>query len=84
MRLLLLTILVGAMATPAMAGAFDSIDDRASRVEARVQGKHDYQAELARDMASAAQDELAQHDLRAARQFMDLAEQAASRSGGKQ
>ncbi len=76
-----LTLALLALAPSATAGVFDSVDDRAARVEAQVQGRHDYHAELARELVSAAQDERSQHDLRAARQLMDLAEQAAGKGG---
>lgn len=81
MRFSWMIILTLAFASPAFAGVFDSVDDRAARVEDQTKGRHDYQAELARDLASIAQDELSQHDLSAARQFMNLAEQAAARGG---
>lgn len=77
----LLALPLLAMTPAAQAGGLDSVDDRAARVEDQTKGRHDYQAELARNLASIAQDELSQHDLNAARQFMNLAEQAAAKGG---
>ncbi len=82
MRYWMMWPMLALCASPAAAGVFDSVDDRAARVEAQVQGRHDYHAELARNLASIAQDEKAQHDGRAARQFMELAEQAAESGKG--
>ncbi len=80
-KIFLLIPMLLALAPAAQAGAFDSVDERVTRLEDQLKDRHDYQAELARNLASIAQDELAQHDLNAARQFMELAEQAAAKGG---
>ncbi len=68
----------------ATAGAFTSIDARADAVTKKVEGKKTYEAYLARKFAAFAQEELSQHDLNAARAFMDMAEEAAAKTGGDQ
>jgi len=58
-----------------------SVDDRAETISKQMKDNHSYQAYLARDFANFASEEVGQHDLRAARAFIQMAESAASRAG---
>ncbi|MDX8408395.1 MAG: hypothetical protein R8L58_08425 [Mariprofundaceae bacterium] len=82
MRLTLLTFSLLAFVLPAQAGAFDSVDDRETRLNQQLQGNNSYHAHLARELASIASIEKGQHDIGVARKFMDMAEQHAARAGG--
>lgn len=62
--------------------AFLSISDRAEQVEKQTKGNNSYQAYLARKFADYATEEVAQHDLRTGRAFIQMAEEAAKKAGG--
>jgi len=78
--LLLLTLFVFAL--PATSGAFTSVEDRSDTMNAQLEGKNDYHANLARELADIAQEEKAQHDIGVAKEFMSMAEEHAAQSGG--
>jgi|GEM_PF-6360139 len=82
-RSLLMTIAL-LSATPAWAGIFTSIEDRAAAVHAAVDGKNSYEAKLAAQYADIAVSENGQHDNAVAARFMLMAEEMVSRTGGKQ
>jgi len=65
----------------ASATTFFSIDDRAETVNEQVKGNNSYQAHLARNFADFASEEVSQHDLRTARAFIQMAEDAAAQAG---
>lgn len=74
-------LFVMSFASPSTAGIFGkSIEERAAAVHEQTEGLHNYHAYLARELASIAEDENAQHD-RADCEFMKLAEEAAARAG---
>jgi len=58
------------------------VEDRAASVRAELQGNNSYHAHLARELAGIAEDEIGQHDLNAAKSFMEMAEEHASQAGG--
>jgi len=58
------------------------VEERAAELHAQMKGKHDYHAYLARELASVAEEELAQHDINTARSFMEMAEEHAAKAGG--
>ena len=71
-------------AVPASAADWKaSIDDRADALSAQLKGSHDYHAYLALQYADKAVDERSQHDLKVAKQFMNMAEAEAAKVGGK-
>ena len=72
-------------ATPAAYAANwkTSIDERADALAAQLKGSHDYHAYLALQYADKAVDERSQHDLKVAKQFMNMAEAEAAKAGGK-
>ena len=78
--MLLLTLII--FSTPAWAGTFHSIEDRAAALNAKLKGNESYHAELARQLAEIAQEEKEQHDLNAARSFMKMAEDNAAQTEG--
>lgn len=84
MKRLFMAAIVAVLLLPltATAGALTSIDVRADAVNKKVEGIKTYEAYLARKFAAFAEEELGQHDLNAARQFMELAEEAAAKAGG--
>jgi len=71
-------------ASPARAMSFASVEDRAEIVRNAVEANHDYHAYLAKELASIAESEIFDHDLRAARTFILMAEEEAIKSGGKE
>lgn len=81
-KILLLTML--AFALPAKALAFEGVDDRAKKIYEQLKGNESYHAHMARKLASIARTEKAQHDLPAARQFIEMAEEHAAKAGGGQ
>jgi len=60
-----------------------SVEERSQAIYAQVKGNANYYAHLAKKLANVAVNEKSQHDVMAARQFMDLAEESASKAGGK-
>lgn len=66
----------------ASAGTFLSVGDRAEAVNKQVANSNTYEAYLARKFTAFAEEEVAQHDLQAARSFIALAEEAAAKVGG--
>lgn len=81
MRISFMLFALLAFAMPAIAGTWTGIEDRSDRITAHLQGNNNYQAHLARELASAASDEKAQHDLAAAKELIKLAEDAANKAG---
>lgn len=59
-----------------------SVDDRADALQAQLKGNNSYQAHLAREFASVAVEEKAQHDVQVAQAFMNKAEAYAAKAGG--
>ena len=79
-----ITVLLCMSASPAFAGGFfTSIEQRADHMNAQLEGKNDYHAYLAKELADIAMEEKSQHDISVARYFMSMAEDHASQSGGK-
>ncbi len=76
---LLLSLFVFAL--PANAATFSSIDARVEQINAQLQDNHDYHANMARQLASIAGTEAGEHDVRAALQFIELAEAHAAQAG---
>ena len=60
---------------------FSSVDERAEAINQQLKGNHSYHAYLARNFADYASEELGQHDLKAARAFISMAEDAAAKAG---
>ncbi len=77
--LLVLPLLV--LPFTASAAKFLSVDDRAEAISEQTKDNHSYQAHLARNFAAFASEEVGQHDLRAARAFIQMAESAAAQAG---
>jgi hypothetical protein len=82
MKILLCFFTLFACSMTASAATFSSIEDRASAVRAELNGNNNYQAHLARELASIAEDEISQHDLKAARAFIKMSEEHAAQVGG--
>ncbi len=83
MKAILLLFTLFAFALPATsAGFFASLDERADAMNAQLEGKSDYHAYLARELADIAFEEKSQHDTGVAKEFMSMAEEHAAQSGG--
>jgi len=83
MKAILLLFTLFAFALPATsAGFLTSVEDRSDVMNAQLEGKNDYHANLARELADIAQEEKAQHDISVAKEFMSMAEQHATQAGG--
>jgi len=83
MKGILLILTLFAFALPAnSAGFFTGVEERTDTMNAQLQGKNDYHAYLARELADIAIEEKYQHDMAAAKEFMNMAEQHAAKSGG--
>jgi len=78
-RIVLCLFSLFAFALPASAA---SIESRTEAINAQLQGNNSYQADLARELASVAQEEKDQHDVNVARTFMNMAEEHAAQAGG--
>jgi len=78
-RSLLCACSLFAFALPASAA---SIESRTEAMNAQLQGNTSYHADLARELASVAEEELGQHDVNTARSFMNMAEEHAAQAGG--
>ncbi|RMG91862.1 MAG: hypothetical protein D6703_03550 [Zetaproteobacteria bacterium] len=61
-----------------------SIEERSDVLRTQLKGQSDYHAHLARELATIAEAEKAQHDIRVAKIFMEMAEHEATKSGGEQ
>jgi len=59
------------------------IESRAEAVNKQVQGKHDYHAQMAKELSAIAEDEKGQHEVSVAGAFMEAAEKHAQMAGGK-
>jgi len=59
-----------------------SIESRSESSNAQLQGNNSYHAQLARELASVAEEEKGQHDINTARTFMNMAEDNAAQAGG--
>ncbi|MBL4775340.1 MAG: hypothetical protein JKY87_04725 [Mariprofundus sp.] len=85
MKSILFIVTLFAFALPASSSDFfTSIEDRTETMNAQLQGNNSYHAHLARELASVAEDEKAQHDSSVAKEFMHMAEQHAAQAGGAQ
>jgi len=60
---------------------FSSVDERGDSISQQLKGNHSYHAHLARNFADYASEELGQHDLKAARAFIHMAEEEAAKAG---
>jgi len=58
------------------------VEERAETINAQLKGNNNYHAHLARELSGIAEDEISQHDLNAARAFMEMAEEHAAQAGG--
>jgi hypothetical protein len=58
------------------------VQERADTLNAQLQGQHDYHASLAKELADIAEIEIGQHDMHAARAFIEMAEEHAAKAGG--
>ncbi|PIV88687.1 MAG: hypothetical protein COW48_04640 [Hydrogenophilales bacterium CG17_big_fil_post_rev_8_21_14_2_50_63_12] len=81
MKIGLLLLSLFAFALPASAG-MNSIQDRAAAVKSQTEGNDNYHAQLARKLAAIAVEEKGQHDLHAAKEFINMAEEHAAQAGG--
>ncbi len=63
--------------------ALADIESRAEAVASSINGKHDYHAEMARELVSIAEEEKGQHEVSVANAFMSEAEKHASMAGDK-
>lgn len=81
-RLMLLLSALLTYALPAQAQLFVSVEERGAKITADLQGNESYHALLARKLASIATTEKGQHDLRAAKTFIKMAEDEAAKAGG--
>lgn len=82
-RLSLLAVAMLLCTGTASAAAWNaSVDDRADALQAQLKGNNSYQAHLAREFASVAVEEKAQHDVQVAKAFMNKAEAYAAQAGG--
>lgn len=79
----LLAIFLTSFTTPATASEYASINRRAAAVRAKVDGLKTYDAYLAIELAHIAKEEIAEHDKKAAEEFMQAAEWSANKAGGK-
>jgi len=82
MRIAFMLFALLSFALPAQAGMFTSIEDRGDKITAELQDNNSYHAHLARELASIASIEKGQHDLGAAKELMDVAEEEAAKAGG--
>jgi len=82
MKILLCVFTLFACSMTANAATFTSVEDRASAVRSELNGNNNYHAHLARELASIAEDEISQHDLNAARAFIEMSEEHAAQAGG--
>jgi hypothetical protein len=80
----LLAILLTTFTTPLTAGESASVDQRAAAVRTEVNGLTTYNAYLALELANIAVAELTEHDKTGADEFIQAAEEAAAKAGGKQ
>jgi outer membrane lipoprotein-sorting protein len=60
--------------------SFAGVEERAAEVKASVSGQQTYHAEMAKGLANAAEDELAQGEANVARGFIEAAEKHAKLS----
>lgn len=60
-----------------------SVEERSKAIYTQLKGNNNYYAHLAKKFANVAVNEKGQHDVTAARQFMDLAEDSAAKAGGQ-
>ncbi len=74
-------ICVGIAAFASTANA--SIESRAEEVSKQVQGKHDYHAQMAKELSAIAEEEKGQHEVSTAGAFMEEAEKHAQMAGSK-
>ena len=83
MKFIIIMFTLCTFAIPASAaGLFTSIENRSDTMNAQLEGKNDYHANLARELADIAIEEKAQHDTSVAKEFMRMAEEHAAQSGG--
>ncbi len=73
-----------AMAAEALLKWSTDSEAEADAIQSEFDGRHDYNALMARKLADAVLDELGQHDLVAARQFLILAKEHAAKARGAQ
>ena len=76
-------LMLGAVVLSANSALAAGVEERSTQLQSALQGNHSYEAYVARDLASIAEDEKSQHDTDVARAFMDLAEQYAQKAGAK-
>ncbi len=81
---MLALLLLGAAPAWSNPIAGPSIEERADILRTQLKGHADYHAHLARELTTVAEAEKAQHDIRIAKIFMDMAEREASKSEGEQ
>lgn len=82
-KLLFLVCTLCLFSGTAAAGMFASVEDRASAVQASVEGNNSYNAHMARGLSAVAEDEKSQMERNAARAFMDEAEKYARQAVGE-
>jgi len=77
-----ITLFLCALFAFSMSASAAGVEERAEAVNAQLNGNNNYHAHLARELASIAEDEIGQHDLNAARAFMEMSEEHAAQAGG--
>jgi len=65
-----------------MSASAAGVEARSDALNAQLKGNHNYQADLARELADIATTEKYQHDINTARSFMQMAEEHAAKAGG--
>jgi len=61
-----------------------SVEQRSQALDTQLKGNHSYHAELARELASIANDEVGQYDTQVGQAFMKKAEDEAKKAGNNQ
>jgi len=83
LRILFVCLLASFILSAPFVASAASVEERSQTVYTQVKGNNGYYAHLARKLANVAVNEKSQHDVMAARQFMDLAEESAGKAGGQ-
>jgi len=82
MRIFIFLFTMLALALPANAFTFQSVDERARKIQEQLEGNQSYDACLARKLASIARAEKAHPDLESAHIFIRMAEEHAAKAMG--
>ncbi|MDQ6963223.1 MAG: hypothetical protein Q9M28_11975 [Mariprofundaceae bacterium] len=83
LRIIFLCLMASFIFFAPFAASAASVEERSKEIYAQVKGNNSYHAHLARKLANVAVNEIGQHDVMAARQFMTMAEESAAKAGGQ-